>query len=527
MSTKRIIRHLVQAFFLLCFGALSPLALAAPQGQTLTWVLSLEPSSLVPLLTTAGGNTEIGPKMVEGLLTYDRQLQPRPLLATQWSVSDDGLRYRFDLRKGVKWHDGRPFSSADVAYSIQLLKQHHPRGRVTFAHVAAIHTPTPDRVELELSKPAPYLLTALAATESPIVPRHLYENRDVASNPYNSQPVGTGPFIFKEWVRGSYVRLERNPDYWDAPKPAVQQVVVRFIPDAAARAAALESGEVLLGSKVIPLSDVERFRKLPQVVVDTRAWPYVGNHAQIYFNFDSPPFKDRAVRQAVAQAISVQALVKSVWYGLGTPSASPIGKASPFHDPAIPFYRFDPRAAEAALDGAGYRRKADGIRFTVRLLYNPFNDRRAADYVRQALGRIGIRADLQSYDFATYVTKAYTERAFDMVVENLTNIFDPTLGVQRIFWSKNFKLGLPFSNAPHYANPEVDRLLEAAAVEPDPQRRKQLFSDFQKLVHADVPSIEIGADPTITIAHRRVQNYAPGGEGIRGSFADATVAPAP
>ncbi|KAF1023678.1 MAG: Periplasmic dipeptide transport protein [Paracidovorax wautersii] len=508
-------------------AALLPhLALAQQSGQALTWVVDPEPSSLVPLVTTAGGNTEIGPKVVEGLLTYDRQLQPRPLLATEWTVSPDGLRYSFKLRQGVKWHDGQPFTSANVVYSIQTLKQAHPRGRVTFANVTAIKAPAPDRVELELSKPAPYLLTALASAESPIVPRHLYEGTDVAANPYNSKPVGTGPFVFKEWVRGSFVRLERNPDYWGAPKPAVQQVVVRFIPDAAARAAALESGEVLLGSQAIPLADVERFRKLPNVEVDTRDWPYVGNHVQIYFNLDTPEFKDRAVRLAVAQSVNVAGLIKSVWYGLGTPSASPIGKANPFHDASIQPYGFDIKAAEAGLDAAGYPRRADGTRFAVRLLYNPFVDRRAADYVRQALGRIGIKAEVQSYDFGTYVTKAYTDRAFDIVVENMTNLFDPTLGVQRIFWSKNFKIGLP-SNAPHYVSPEADRLLEAAAVEPDAARRKQLFSDFQKVVHADVPSIEIGANPTITVANRRIKDYAPGGEGIRGSFADVTIAPAP
>ena len=164
------------------------------------------------------------------------------------------------------------------------------------------------------------------------------QGKDIASNPYNSRPVGTGPYVFKEWVRGSYVKLERNPNYWDKPKPSLDQVIVRFIPDAASRAAALESGEVLLGSQVIPLSDVERFRKLPNVTVDTRDWPYVGNHVQIFYNLDTPQFKDVAVRRAVAQAVNVNTLIKSVWYGNGTASASPIGKASPYHDASIQPY---------------------------------------------------------------------------------------------------------------------------------------------------------------------------------------------
>jgi peptide/nickel transport system substrate-binding protein len=517
-------------------AALSALALlAAPaawaqprQGGTLNWLVNPVPASIVPLTTTAGGNAEIGPKIVEGLLTYDYDLKPKPLLATAWSLSADGLQYTFTLRKGVKWHDGKDFTSADVAFSILTLKQVHPRGRGTFANVVEVRTPDPYTAVVVLSKPAPFLLTALAATESPIVPKHLYEGTDIAASKYNSQPIGTGPFVFKEWVQGSHIILERNPNYWDKPKPYLDRVVVRFVLDAAARAAALESGAADLanGTGGIPLSDVERFRKLPGVEIDTRISPYLGSHQQIYFNLDTPALQKVEVRRAIAQAIDVNAFAKTVWYGLGTPSASPIGKGiSRYHDASIRPYPYDPKAAEAALDAVGFKRGAGGTRLKLRVLYNPFQERRAADFVRQSLGRIGIDAAVESYDFATYVTKAYTERAFDITLESLTNLFDPTVGVQRVFWSKNFKVGLPFSNAAHYVNPEVDRLLEAAAVEVDEAKRRQLFVDFQQIVHRDVPSIELGANPAITVLAKKVRDYGPTGEHIRGSFADLYFQP--
>ncbi|HXZ07795.1 MAG TPA: ABC transporter substrate-binding protein, partial [Paraburkholderia sp.] len=247
--------------------------MAAPNhGGTLTWLVAPEPASIVPLTTTAGGNAEIGPKVVEGLLTYDKDLNPEPLLATAWSVSPDGLQYRFSLRHGVKWHDGKPFTSADVAFSILTLKQVHPRGRSTFANVTDVKTPDPYTAIVELSKPAPFLLTALSGSESPIIPKHLYEGTDIAANPYNSAPVGTGPFVFKSFEHGSHILLERNPDYWDKPKPYVDKIIVRFLPDGAARAAALESGAANLGDQVIPLSDVKRFATLPNFDVDTTNW---------------------------------------------------------------------------------------------------------------------------------------------------------------------------------------------------------------------------------------------------------------
>jgi peptide/nickel transport system substrate-binding protein len=167
-------------------GLTSPLtAAAAPaSGGTLIWLVTPEPSSIIPLTTTAGGNAEIGPKVVEGLLTYDKDLNPEPLLATAWSVSKDGLQYRFTLRQGVRWHDGKPFTSADVAFSILTLKQVHPRGRSTFANVTDVKTPDPYTAIVELSKPAPFLLTALSGSESPIIPKHLYEG-----NRYRFEPV--------------------------------------------------------------------------------------------------------------------------------------------------------------------------------------------------------------------------------------------------------------------------------------------------------------------------------------------------
>jgi len=517
----RLVALLASAFI----GIVPAGASAAPDhGGTLTWLVTPEPASIVPLTTTAGGNAEIGPKVVEGLLTYDRNLNPKPLLATSWVVSTDGLQYRFNLRRGVKWHDGKPFTSADVAFSILTLKQVHPRGRSTFANVTDVKTPDPYTAVIELSRPAPFLLTALAGTESPIIPRHLYEGTDIAASPYNSAPVGTGPFVFKSFVHGSNIVLERNPDYWDKPKPYVDRIVVRFLPDGAARAAALESGAANLGDQAIPLSDVKRFSALSNFNVDTTNWAYNSNHQQLIFNLDTPVLKDKAVRKAISQALDVNALNRVVWYGYGQVSAAAIGTANAkYHNADIRYFPYDVAQANAALDAAGYKRGPDGKRFGLRLLYNPFQDPRAADFVRQSLARIGIDGEIESYDFATYVKRAYTDRAFDITLEALSNTFDPTVGVQRVFWSKNFKIGLPFSNAAHYSNPEVDRLLEAASVATDDAQRRQLFMQFQQIVHDDIPSVEFGANPNITISSRKVKNYAPGGEGIRGNFADLYI----
>lgn len=495
-------------------------------GGTVRYIIPVNLSSLIPLTTSSGGNIDIGPKVNEGLLTYDRQLNPKPQLATAWTVSRDGLQYRFSLRPGVKWHDGRDFTSADVAFSLQTLSRTHPRGRQTLSNITAIQTPDAHTVVLVLNKPAPYLITALSAAEAPIIARHLYEGTDPLTSKYNSAPVGTGPFVFKEWVQGSHVTLERNPNYWDKGKPYLDRLVFRFIPDVAARAATLEAGEAEFGNGAVALADVERLRKLPNLVVNTDQWPYWGNHQQLYFNFEHPVLKNREVRRAIAQALDLQAYNRLVWFGQGVLSASPLGKAqTTFHDPSIKHQPYDPKAAEALLDAAGHKRGPNGTRFTLRLLYNSFLERRTPEFIRQQLAKVGIDAVIESYDIATYVKKVYTDRAFDITAEGLTNLFDPTVGVQRVFWSKNFKIGLPFSNASHYDNPEADRLLEAAADEADTEKRRQLWFAFQKLIAEDVASVEFGANPNITVVSKKLRNYADHGEGSRNNFAETWLAP--
>ena len=233
-------------------GALVSSSVAGPvraadegkHGGTLNVVIQPEPPILVSLTHTAGPTTRVSGKVTEGLVTFDLDFNPRPQLATSWQKSEDGLSYRFELRRGVKWHDGRDFTSADVAHSIELLKQHHPRGRGTLASVREVRTPDPHVAEIVLDKPAPYLLAALTASESPIVPRHIYEGTDPLANPNGRAPIGTGPFVFKEWKQGSHIVLERNPNYWDPGKPYLDRIVIRFIADANARAVALETGEI-------------------------------------------------------------------------------------------------------------------------------------------------------------------------------------------------------------------------------------------------------------------------------------------
>lgn len=497
------------------------------RGGTLKLAYTLEPgSALFAINTSSGTGQAIGPKVVEGLFTFDYDLNPLPLLATDWAVSGDGLRYTFKLREGVKWHDGKPFTSDDVAFSIQRLKEAHPRGGITYQNLGTVETPDPHTAVIVLSKPAPYLITALSSSESPIVPRHIYEALPLQQGQTLATAIGTGPFKLVEWQPGSHLIFDRNPDYWDEGKPYLDRVILRIITDPAARAAALETGEVDIGANPVPLTDLERFKQNPALVVDDTIYAYAGQQQQLFFNFDRDIWKDRRVRLAVAKAIDLNRFVDIVTYGTGLVSPSPIAVTlTKFHDASISQHPFDPAAAEQLLDEAGYPRGANGFRFKVRLLYNTFLSPSYADFISNALRAVGIEAEIVRLDLPTYLRTVYNDRNFDLTIESLSNLFDPTLGVQRAYWSNNIKKGVPFSNAAGYSNPEVDALLEAAAIEIDEAKRRELWVRFQNIIHDEVASVDLIVPGHQIIANKKVKNFVTGGQGINWSFGDIWIDP--
>ncbi|KKC37984.1 ABC transporter substrate-binding protein [Devosia epidermidihirudinis] len=511
---------------------IAPIAVRAQQdeprrGGTLVYALNQAPPSLISLVSP-GVERGISAKVVEGLLDYDHDLNPRPQLATEWDISEDGLTYRFKLREGVTFHDGTPFTSRDVEASIRIVSQNHSRGRASFANLESIETPSDHEVVLRLSKPAPYLLRALPADEVPIVPAHLFGEGDPTGNPALTAPVGTGPFRFIEYVRGSHVLLERNEDYWQAGKPYLDSVIIRFITDGAARTAAFETGEVHIGGGAsVPLSDLGRLiDENPHLALETRGQVYDAGVNRIEFNLENEILANRNVRLAIAHLIDKDYIRDTIYYGYGAVIDGPFAPEVPYYTPGLPHYEVDVDLANRLLDEAGYPRDANGVRFQIRIDPRPLadTDRPTAEYLRARLAEVGIEATLRTQDFAAYVNRVFTERDFDIIVNGITNSFDPTIGTQRIYWSENLRRGVPFSNATAYNNPEVDRLLLAAAVEIDPKTRFQQFADFQRQVVNDLPDIHTVSQFRYTLYNTRVQNHTVGATGINGNFADIWLA---
>ena len=261
-------------------------ATAQKAGGTLVQITQPEPPNLAPYISTSAPIGQVTAKVYDGLLEYGFDLKPKPGLAESWEVAPDGKMVTFKLRKDVKFHDGKPFTSADVQFTIMdVLKKVHPRGISTFRDVTAVETPDEYTAVFKLNNAAPYMLAALSGYESPMLPKHVFSQGDIKSHANANSPIGTGPFKFVEWRRGELVRLDKNPDYWRKGLPYLDRIVVRFINDESTRTAALEKGEAhVAGFGAVPYSDAKKLAQLPAIEVTTKGYEMISPVVELLIN---------------------------------------------------------------------------------------------------------------------------------------------------------------------------------------------------------------------------------------------------
>lgn len=505
-----------------------PAAAEAPRhGGTLTVALQPEPVVLTSAVNPAQATSIVAANVFDGLLEYDTDLKPRPSLATAWALSPDGTVLTLRLREGVTWHDGTPFTSADVKWTAEnVWTKLHPRLKAVFGPLVSAETPDAHTIVFRFSQPSPVVLSALSSFGAPLLPKHLYEGTDILNNPYNNKPVGTGAFVFKEWKKGEYLVLERNPSYWDkdktGTKPYLDKIIFRIILDASARAAALEKGEAQYAVfNPVPLRDVERLEKQGALKFETGGYSWLAPWLFADLNLDNPYLKDVRVRRAIAHAIDKANFAKVVWYGFAKPAVSPVSsKITTFHDADVPKYAFDLARANALLDEAGFKRGPDGTRFALNLDYLPYGDdfKRSGEYIRQALKRVGIEVNVRGEDTAAFLRRIYTQRDFDISLVWLAGFADPQLGVPRVYVSDTAGKGIPWTNASGYNNPDIDALVKRIQSEGNAAERVKLFKAFQQTVLTDVPSIPLLELENVTVHAARLEDVVTSADQVYGSL---------
>ena len=471
-----------------------------------------EPRSLNPAIVASNGVFFVASKVVEQLAEadFDGPDGLRPLLATDWEGSPDGLSATFRLRDGVTWHDGTPFTSADVAFSaMQVWKPLQNIGRSLLTNLEAVETPDERTAVFRFSAPMPFqLLRNALPVISHVLPRHVFEGTDIAANPASIAPVGTGPFRFVEHRPGEFYRLARNEDYW-GEGPWVDDLLYRVLPDRAAAAGALEAGEVALAAfSMVPLADLDRIGRVPGLNVHPEGYEALTYQLVIEINHRNPILADPRVRQAISHAIDRDFVVDTVFLGFAKASVGPVPRYdTQFLDTALEVPAFDVARANALLDEAGHSRGSGGTRFSLRLLPAPFfnETRQFGAYLRQALAAVGIDAQIVNNDNAGHIRQVYTDRDFDITVSPPVYRGDPSISTT-ILVESGIPAGVPFANQGGYEDPEMDAIIAAGRTTVDEAERVAVFRRFQQKVVTDLPLINVAEWGFVSVASETLRN---------------------
>lgn len=442
-------------------------------------------------------------------LRFDDKWNPQPYLAEKWALAPDGKSLTLNLRKNAVFHDGKPVTSADVAFTIMAIKANHPF-QTMLAPVEKVDTPDPHTAIIRMSTPHPAIVLAMSPALCPILPKHVYgDGQDLKTHPRNSKDVvGSGPFKLVEFTPGQRVVMERFDKFFLPGKPYLDKVVQSISPDASTLVLGLERGDIQMLPFVTNPTELRRLKDSPQLNLTPKGYEGIGAINWLAFNLERKPLSDAKVRHAIAYAIDKKFITKALMGGFATPDDGPIVPSSPFFSDDLARYPTDLKKAAALLDEAGYKAGGDGTRFKLTIDYLPGTDDQqkiVAEYVRTQLKKVGIAVDVRaSADFPAWAKRMATHD-FDMSMDLVFNWGDPIIGVHRTYLSTNIK-PIVWTNTQSYNNPKVDELLNTAGGLLDATQRKAYYATFQKIVTEDLPIAFVNIVPYHTVTSKKLGN---------------------
>jgi peptide/nickel transport system substrate-binding protein len=453
-------------------------------GGTLNVGFPSDSKTFDPIFSVEATERQVLYVIYNTLVNYGTDFSIHPELAESWTVEDGGKRIVFKLRQGVKFHDGTDFNAAAVKWNIDRRMDpavNSPQKALLEPVIASVEAPDPGTVIFNLKSPYPGLLSLLGERPGFMVSPAAAAKfgQDLGSN-----PVGTGPFVFKEWVRGSRIEVTKNPSYWDKGKPYLDRIVFRDIAGSIVGAQRLISGEIDYVGDMSP-QDIRQIENRPEI----KLYPItVGRWYSLQWHVYEPPFDNLKLRQAVAHAIDRKRLNDILMMGKGSVSNGPTPAGLWWYDPNVKSYDYDPAKAKALVAEAGH---PNGFEFTLSTpqvaIFQQMNQ-----LIQEQLAAANIRVKLEPAAQSEWYTR---------LVKRQTN-FSPTRWTQRadpdgllyiLFHSKGF------ANTTGYKNDKVDALLDQARSIFDMEMRKKLYSEAQQIIVHDLPmlplfdSVEYGA----------------------------------
>lgn len=514
MTKRGSTKHVVAlALVLAGFGA------TGARASTLVVCTEGSPDTLSGHLTGSNTGADVAEQIGDQLVRIETGTNKLiPSLATEWAVSSDGLRYTFKLRADVKWQSNklftpsRPMNAEDVVFSFdRMTNKDNPFYKVAngsfplFQYLvepslASVNAVDPLTVEFTLKRPFAAFLNAMTMQPVQIVSK---EYADVLAakgleTRFDLQPIGTGPFALVDYQRDATIRFKAFSDFWgiaanSSRAPKVDKLVFSITPDPAVRLAKLRTNECQV-ARYPDLSDLDQIRSDPNLRLEESNVPSL---SYLAYNTTRKPFDDKRVRIALEKAIDVDALIRAVYQGSATPAHSLIPPTLWGRAEDIVRRPFDPEAAKAELAAAGVKDLTFNLwAIPVQRAYMP-NGKRAAELIQADWAKVGVKANIVSYEWGEYVRRAQAGEADVAMFGGTWDYPDPSELLEG-FTCEAAKAG---SNVPRWCNADYSKLLQAAGAEIDQKKRTALYQRAQHIFHDEAPFTLI-ADPKVYTALR-------------------------
>lgn len=451
----------------LALGALLLTGNVFAQNDRLNIGAGAEITTLDPRIATDVPSFERIAVIMEPLVVFGRDLGLEPRLATDWAFAEDGSSLTFWLREGVRFHDGRPFTSADVKGTFEwvLDADNGAQNRPLYTDITSIDTPDDYTVVMNLGALNSFLLNNIA--RMPIVPAG-------SGADFGDNPVGTGPYQFVELVRDDRLVVRSYADYWGGT-PNIDILVFRPIPEDATRMLAFEAGEIdVMQAQPVP-SELPRVEADARFVVDRTpgtGYTYVGMNTKV------GELSDVRVRKAISYLIPREALVARVLNGIGAPGISMLAPSMSWFNPDVETYEYNPERAAALLAEAGI-----GEGSSLRLHTNENAVRmQLAEILGFELGQLGVNLDITIEEFGAFLERVQTTDDFDIFILGWSGQLDPDRAMIRQFSTTGS------ANYTFYSNPRVDELLDRGRlVDPTSQESIDIYREAQAIVLDEAP----------------------------------------
>ncbi len=474
---------------------------------------------LNPIIANDSASGTINDLVFNGLVKYDKDIKLIGDLAERWTISNAGKTITFYLRKGVTWHDGVEFTAEDCLFTYQKITDPAVATPYSSSYMDVIKAEAVGKHIFRVTYKEPFS-PALESWAIGMLPKHLLVGKDINTDSFNRNPIGTGPYKFREWVAGQKIVLDANDHYFEG-RPHIDQVIYRIIPDSSTMFQELLSG----GIDMMGLNPLQYLRKSEtrRIKENYRKFRYPANgFTYLGYNLRNPLFADKYVRQALAYAIDRQAIIDGIVLGLGRPCTGPFSDVSWAYNRNAKNYPYDPERATRMLAEAGWTMPGTGgllekngkpFRFTI--MTNQGNNERirAAEIIQQNCKKVGIEVNIRVMEWQAFLEQI-DKRSFDAIILGWSMGRDPD--IYDIWHSSKTKKGE--YNFIGYNNAEVDRLLIEGRRTFDREKRTRIYHRIHAILAEEQPYAFLYVPDATPIVHKRFKGIAVAPLGIMYNF---------